>query len=490
MRALTGNELRQAIRGRWLSRSEPIPIRGVSIDSRTARRDDVFVAVRGETFDGHDYLPAAAAAGCVAAVVDLQHPPSPAVMQHFPAGVVGAPDTRQALLDLGGYYRSVIPATVVGVTGSNGKTTVKRMIHHILQTRLTGTCSPKSFNNEIGVPLTLLSAGAGDDYVICEVGASAPGEISRLARAVKPNIPVITGIAPCHLEKMGCIEQIAVEKSALLGWMGPRDVAVVSADSPPLEHALRSYERRLIRFGVSPDAHLRLTGYEWDGKKQRFQINDRDWGEMPIPGRHNAINALAAVAVAARFGFCQEDALAALADFPGVEMRLQCVEAGALRVMNDAYNANPASMLAAAEVLASTPGKRRVMILGDMLELGEQSDHQHAEVGRKMAGMDIGCIIAVGERARRLAEAAEQAGAITRAFATRDEILPTLADLLAPGDVVLLKGSRATKMESLLPEIEKIGRNGATLSSAPKTARKTTRKTAAKSKTRTRKKKQ
>ncbi len=196
MRALTGNELRQAIRGRWLGRSQPVPIRGVSIDSRTAQTGDVFLAIRGETFDGHDFLPAAAQAGCVAAVVALQRPPSAETMQKFPAGVVGVSDTRSALLDLGAYYRSVLPATVVGVTGSNGKTTVSRMIDHILRRRLLGTRSPKSYNNAVGVPLTLLSAGGGDDYVICEVGTSAPGEIHTLARAVRPNIPVITSIAP------------------------------------------------------------------------------------------------------------------------------------------------------------------------------------------------------------------------------------------------------------------------------------------------------
>lgn len=474
MRALTGNELRQAIRGRWLSRSEPVPIRGVSIDSRTAQKDDVFIAVRGQRFDGHDYLSVAAQAGCAAAVVDLPQAPPPNVMNQFPAGVVGVSDTREALLNLGGYYRTVIPATVVGVTGSNGKTTVKRMIHHILQTRLTGACSPKSYNNEIGVPLTLLSAGAGDDYVICEVGASAPGEIVRLARAVKPNIPVITGVGPSHLEKMGCVEQIAVEKSSLLGWMGPRDIAVVSADSVPLEHALKSYESRLIRFGESPDAQLRLTDYRWDGKTQRFRINDRDWGEMPIPGRHNAINALAAVAVAARFGFSQEDALAALADFEGVEMRLESIEAGTIRIMNDAYNANPASMLAAAEVLSTMPGKRRVMIVGDMLELGEDSARWHADVGKKIAAMNIGCIVGVGDRAGILAEAAAQAGATAQTFPTRDEASSALGDLLKSGDVVLLKGSRDTEMETLIPDIEKIGLNG----SKPSTTRK--RKTAKK----------
>lgn len=459
MRALSGSEIRQAVRGQWLSRNEPIPIRGVSIDSRTAGRDEIFVAIRGETFDGHDYLSAAAQAGCIAAIVDRRRPPSPEVMALFPAGVIGADDTRQALLDLGGYYRSVIPAMIVGVTGSNGKTTVKRMVHHILRTRLKGSCSPASFNNEIGVPLTLLAAGAGDDYVICELGTSAPGEISRLARAVKPNVAVITSLAPAHLEKLRTVEQIAAEKSSLLGWMGPRDVAVVTADSPELDQALKRYDRRVIRFGESATAQLRLTGYEWDGRRQRFQINNRDWGEMPIPGRHNARNALAAVATAMRFGFTQAEALAALTDFQGVEMRLQSVQIGDFLVLNDAYNANPASMLAAGEVLASMPGSRRVMIVGDMRELGEQADALHEELGCKLAGMNIDRILAVGERAKVLAEAASLAGADARAFDTRQDLSAALGDLIAPGDTILLKGSRAMQMDALLSDIEALGRS-------------------------------
>jgi len=190
MRALTGNEIRQGVRGRWLSQNQPLSIRGVSIDSRTAGADDLFVAIKGDKFDGHDHIQAAAAAGCIAAIVEYDKKPAEEIMQLFPAGVIGVENSRSALMDLAGYYRSIISATVVGVTGSNGKTTVKRMIEHILKTRLTGTCSPKSFNNEIGVPLTLLSAGAGDDYVICEVGSNAPGEIAALARVVKPNIAI------------------------------------------------------------------------------------------------------------------------------------------------------------------------------------------------------------------------------------------------------------------------------------------------------------
>lgn len=458
MRALTADETRQAVRGRWLSRSEPVPIRGVTIDSRTAREGDLFVAVKGENHDGHDYLPQAAQAGCVAAIIDATYQIPQTLMQQFPAGVIAVPDTRAGLLDLGAFYRSVIPATVVGVTGSNGKTTVKRMIDHILRTRLEGTASPRSFNNEIGVPLTLLSAGGGDDYVVCEVGTSAPGEIARLTRAVKPNIAVITSISEAHLDHLESVDHIAVEKAALLAWLGERDIAVVTADSPALDHALKSYEKRLIRFGTSPNAQLRVTDYSSDGRRQRFQINDREWVELPLPGRHNALNALAAIAVAARFGFTQEDAAAALGDFEGVEQRLEWIDAGGIAIINDAYNANPRSMLAGVDVLADAKAVRRVLIAGDMLELGPKTQQLHADTGRTIGSRRIDLVVGIGEMGKVLAEGAARIGKDIATFPDVDQAGEALNELLQAGDVVLLKGSRGMRLERLLPKLRQIGR--------------------------------
>ncbi|MCD4823066.1 MAG: UDP-N-acetylmuramoyl-tripeptide--D-alanyl-D-alanine ligase [Phycisphaerae bacterium] len=453
MRALTGNEIRQAVRGRWLSRQEPIPVRGVSIDSRTAARDDLFVAVAGDKFDGHDFLEAAASRGCVAAIVDIKRQIAPEIMARFPAGVIGVEDTRAALLDLAGYYRSVLAATVVGITGSNGKTTVKEMVHHILSRRLTGTASPQSYNNEIGMPLTLFQAGAGDDYIVAEVGTNAPGEVVNLSRALRPNIAVITSITEAHLERLESIERIAAEKASLLSWLGERDIAVVNADSEALEHALKSYNRRMIRFGESPEAQLRMTGFKSNGKTQKFQINDRDWVTMPIPGRHNALNALAAIAVCARFGFDQEECGEALADFTGLEMRLQTMEIGDIQLINDCYNANPASMLAAAAVLSDCKAKRRVFVAGDMLELGPKAQAIHADLGKAIASRRVDLIIGVGRLGRLVAESAAERGKKTAAFSSFAEAAEGIAPLIMAGDVVLLKGSRAMGMEKLIPTL-------------------------------------
>ena len=370
-RTLTGQEIRQGVRGRWLSVNNPVPIKGVSIDTRTAQDGNFYVAIKGHKFDGHDFLEAAADAGCVGAIVELNRQYPKELLAQFPAGVLGVADTKDALLDLGAFYRSVLPATVVGITGSNGKTTVKRMVHHILRTRYKGSCSPKSYNNNIGVPLTLLNAGGGDDYVICEMGTSAPGEIATLTRVAKPSIAVITSIYPAHLQRLESIKRVAIEKANILSYLRPQDVAIITADNEELQNAVKSYQCKYIRFGKSINAQLRLTDYQSDGQKQRFQINQRDWYELPIPGIHNALNAIAAIAISARFGFTQEDAAAALADFGGVEMRLQDINIGPLRVINDAYNANPGSMEAAARVLAECSG-RKILIAGDMFELGEK----------------------------------------------------------------------------------------------------------------------
>ncbi len=462
MRAMTLNEVRQAIRGRWLDRGEPIPIRGLSIDTRTASPGDLFVAIGGDKFDGHDFLQAAAQAGCPAAVVDQARDIDPEIRARFTAGVVGAGDTRTALGDLAGYYRSVIPATVVAVTGSNGKTTVKRMIDHILRTRFVGSCSPKSFNNEIGVPLTLLGAGGGDDYVVCEVGSNAPGEIAGLARIIKPDIAVVTNVAQAHLEKLGSLGQIATEKASLLGWLGERGLAVVWADSDELDMALKSYPHRMIRFGESDPAQLRLTGYEPDGPGLRFEINNHHWAKLALPGKHNAINALAAVAVCMKFGFSQAQATDALADFAGVEMRLEQIEVDGLRIINDAYNANPASCRAAVAVLVDCPAQRRVFVAGDMLELGQASEELHAELGKHLAREPVDVIVGVGPGGKIVAKNAGEFGK-GKQIAFFDDTAAAaaeIADLLTAGDVVLLKGSRAMGLERLAEAIRNAKGNG------------------------------
>lgn len=444
------------MKGRWRWPARRAVIERVCTDSRSARAGDAFFALKGSSFDGHDFLPEAASAGCVAAVVAWDVPLGRELLERFPGGVIGVADTTGALGELAATCRGHLAATVVAVTGSNGKTTVKRMIDHILSRKLTGRAGPRSFNNAVGVPLTLFEVAADDDYVVCELASNAPGEIAALTRIVRPDVAVITSVSETHLEGLIDVERVAAEKAAVLGALSPSGIGVVWADSEPLERALRAYDSRLVRFGEDDSAELRLTGYEPRSGGGRFQLNGRLWVDLPVPGKHNALNALAAIAVARRFGFEEDAAAAALADYAGEGMRLEPVEAGAVTIINDAYNANPASLVAAGEALASFPGGRRVLVAGDMLELGPRSVELHQAAGRSLAGGEVDLIVGVGDLGRHIAQAAAGAGkGQTRTIETVEAACKELPKMLKPGDVVLLKGSRAVQMERLVAPIQK-----------------------------------
>ncbi len=455
MRAFIAMEVRQAVRGRWILRQESLPIRSVGIDSRTRMDNGLFVAICGDRFDGHDFLSAAAEQGAILAIVDDQHDIPDEIVSLFRVGVIAVEDTRQALLELAGFYRSVFAARVVAITGSNGKTTVKEMLHHILSRRLSGTANEKNNNNLIGVSLTLLGANAGDDYVITEVGTNASGEISHLSRVIKPDIGVITNISESHLEGLTGLREIAFEKAAILGWIGERGMGVVTADSEDLDWALKSYPKSMIHFGESDTAQLRLTAYEPTDIGSRFQINNRDWVTLAVRGKHNALNAMAAIAVAARFGYTQEDAAAALLEFQPIAMRLEERTVGPLRVILDCYNANPASMIAAGEVLGELQGpSRTVMVVGDMLELGERGPELHEAVGKAIGRQTLSVVIGVGAMGKLVAQAAEGRDTSVVLFDTPEQAKADIAGLLQPGDTVLLKASRGMKLEDLLEPIE------------------------------------
>jgi len=372
------------------------------------------------------------------------------------------------------YRRSVIGGSiaVVAVTGSNGKTTTKMMIAHLLAGRWKGRASIKSFNNEIGVPLTLLATEPSEEFVICEVGTNAPGEIAALARLVEPEIAVITGIAPVHMEGLGSLEGVAAEKLSLLNELRPDGCAVINADSELLRWSM-AHDRQIaktkkVTFGEWPEADLRLTSLKVlnlpaDGQKgprvaQEFTVNGRFVYRLNVPGRHNVLNALAAIGVARRFGMADAEIAERLATFELPPMRLDSRQAGSLTLINDAYNANPASMAAAVDVLVSTPAQgRRALIVRDMRELGHASVDLHRETAERIGKSPLDVVIAVGENAKLVRDTAHEAsgGRIeTHAYATTDLARRRLASLLRAGDTVLVKGSRAMALEKLVAAAE------------------------------------
>jgi len=460
--------IKAATGGTWIARPQNAPSQtdefdGLSIDSRTIKPNQVFLAIRGERTDGHQYLKEAVQAGARLLILDRAVAMPPELAKVVAALLV--PDCGVALLRLAAAYRRTLENThVIAVAGSNGKTTTVRLIHAALSGSLRGTASAKSFNNAVGVPLTILSAKRTDQYVVCEVGTNAPGEIAALAAVVEPDVAVITSIGREHLEGLGSISGVLQEEVSLLTSLRAEGCAVINADAPQLVETVRplvSHGRKqsLVTFGQSDAADLRITQVEQGLDGLRFCLNDRGWFQVPLLGVHNACNAAAAVAVARRLGVEQSAIEAGLEAARGPEMRLERTAVGGVTFINDAYNANPESVLAALATFASLAGrtggvKRRVLVLGDMLELGESAPEMHLEVGRAVAreyAADL--IILVGPLSAHTA-----AGIGGSANADRIVGFESLeghgahgaASLLVSGDMVLLKASRRMALERLI----------------------------------------
>lgn len=458
----TPNSIRTACAGRWLARPKNIlddeVVKGVSIDTRSLNAGDAFLALKGDRLDSHDFLTDAVGAGASMLIVS----DDAKVPVDLPArvAVVRVADTRAALMKLAAVYRrSFEGVRVVAVTGSNGKTTICRLIDAALSTRFRGVTSEKSFNNDIGVPLTILRVRPGDQYLICEVGANERGEIPALARVVEPDVAVITSIGRAHLEGFGSIENLIREKASLLSYLRPGGLAIGPTGVPVLEDFLRTAPNK-ITFGKSDEADLRISDVEHvddvAGRPGvRFAVNQRASFEVPLLGEHNAINANAAIAVARRFGLDHETIAAGLRGAAGAEMRLTSCAVGDHRVLNDAYNANPESAAAAiATFLAlESDAPRRVVVLGDMLELGEEGPALHAEIGQLLAeSADVDFFIAVGSLALHAAERFERTRDPKELMLIQsldESAVERIVTSLNPGDAVLLKGSRGVRLERI-----------------------------------------
>ncbi len=447
----TPESFARAASGSWLV--EPArQIRGASIDTRELEPGQAFFALRGENVDGHAFAARAGELGASAVVVEDVE-----AIGAMPegVGVLRVADARAALRDLAAACRASRPGlAVVGVTGSNGKTTTTRLIHAALSGEKRGTCSRRSFNNDLGVPLTLLNAGGDDDYVVCEIGASGPGEIARLAAIARPRVGVITSIGRAHIEGFGSLAGVVREKGSLILSLPAGALGVAPDDAPALDDLLASAGADVIRVGASDSAGARVSGITPDAGGVAFELEGFGPLRIPLLGAHNARNAAMAALVARRLGVSDEAIRAGLARAEGAEMRLAVEHVrfagGAITLVNDAYNANPDSIRAALATLASmTPGAggRRVAVLGDMLELGPGSDQEHRSLLASVPG-SVGLVHAVG--AAMNAAAAGGSDARIRGAATLDEqATSAILDTLRPGDVVLLKGSRGMRLERL-----------------------------------------
>jgi len=463
MKRLTIEEVVEAMGARPLEKPPVTGIARVSTDSRDVRPEDLFFAIPGEQLNGHDFADAALSGGAAFAVVS---DPARVPERWRQSGrLITVADTIDALGRLASYHRSQTAASVIGVVGSNGKTTTKELTCSVLRSKKRGRAAAKSFNNHIGVPLTLLSVEPADEFVVVEIGTNHPGEISALAQIARPDVGVVTSIGEEHLEFFGDVSKVADEELSLLPHIRRRGLAVLNIACRDHPQARARQELTVLSFGLEPGCDLWAGDIQLDGGVQRFMVNGRFPYSVPSIGAHNVSNALAAITVGLRFGLKHDEIAAALAIAELPSMRLEIRRFGSVTLINDAYNANPSSMKAALASLEQMPiPGRRVLILGDMRELGEQAGRCHEELGLAAGRSSASVIVAIGAFARTVADGAtKSAGASkrTHAFPSIETAIPGIERMIEPGDVVLLKGSRAMRLERLIPAIEKGAAGGA-----------------------------
>ena len=428
-----------------------LTVKGVSSDSRAIEPDDLFIAVRGDRLDGHDFVASAFARGATAAIVSRTLSPPPEFRDRQ---LYKVPDTVEAYGRLARYYRRRWGGKVIAVTGSNGKTTTREMLAHLLSARHALVQSLKNFNNHIGVPQTLFQAHREHALAVVEMGTSSPGEIAYLARVAEPDYAVITNVGESHLEKLVSLQGVARAKGELLDAMDGRGVAFLNADDP--WHAALAGRRRgkTVTFGRSPPADVRCVHEEaWQGGS-RFRLATGQEFVLPVPGRHNVSNALASLAVCHELG-CLDRAAERLATFDPPEMRFNVERVRDVTLIADCYNANPLSMAAALEAMDAMPcGGRRVMVCGDMLEMGRHVEETHRGLGRRVGASRIDCLFTVGASSRWVAEAAKESRDLTwDHFERAEDAAAPVAAWLRPDDLVLVKGSRALRLEGVLQAV-------------------------------------
>ncbi len=448
--------------GRWLHRpvdgpAEPPNFAGLCTDSRTVGPGQVFLALAGDNFDGHAFLADALARGAGMAIVEK----APAGSASVPPGayILLVDDTLKALSRLAAAYRRSLKTTrFIGVTGSSGKTTTKQLLRAVLSEKFRVTSSPRSFNNHIGVPLTVLAASPRDQCVICEIGTNHPGEIAALAAIVEPDIAVITGIGRVHLEGLGSIEGVANEKAALLQGLAHGGWAAVNIDEPAILPHVENMQRG-ITFGFSTDADLRIAECSVTQDGTTFALNDRSRWRITLCGTHHASNATAAIAVGRRCGLADAQIQSGLLKLEPPDMRFTRHRlAEQVELYDDSYNANPDSMRASIRtfrLLAAASAGRTVLILGDMFELGSLSERAHEQVAEDLADESQGLpqpdlAVFVGKRMRGAFDwLGRHAPAIAAVFAEQidSRSVGEIVQLLEPGDRVLVKGSRAMGLE-------------------------------------------
>jgi UDP-N-acetylmuramoyl-tripeptide--D-alanyl-D-alanine ligase len=448
----TLKEIQGMAKGEELSSEyQSVIVEGVSKDTREDMSGKLYIPIIGENFNGHAFVrDAIVKKGAVASFWQKDQPEPPTDLN-----LIYVDDTIEALQNLASSYRNEIGMKVVGITGSNGKTTTKDMVTSVLQTTFRVHKTAGNYNNHIGLPLTILSMKEDTEVAVLEMGMSGRGEIELLSQIAKPDAAIITNIGESHLQDLGSREGIAEAKLEIAAGLKADGKLIINGDEPLLTGKVGA-SQNVIKFGLSPENNYSAKGVSLKGKGTYFIIEETEYF-IPVLGAHNVTNALASIIVGEQFGVSVENRKKGLETLTITGMRNEVIEApGGWTVINDAYNASPTSMRAALDLLESLTGyKKKIAVLGDMLELGDLEKSFHHGIGKYVQGKGFDYIFTFGELGMDIAKGAEEVMDPSRvkAFMNKQELTKELLPLLEPNDVIVVKGSRGMKLEEVVEGI-------------------------------------
>ena len=443
-------DIAKATNGKLIGRD--LDVSGISIDSRTAKRGNLFIAIKGKRYDGHSFIEEAIKKGIAAVILERK-----GVKSSLKVPSVIVSDPLKALGDVAQYHRRKFNIPVIGITGSNGKTTVKELVAYILSAKYNTLKNSGTENNLIGLPLTLLKLKKKHEVAVLEMGANHVGEIKRLSYILGPTIGLITNIGPSHLEYFKDLKTVLKAKSEILSNISRHGSIVLNRDDKFLEQLPRKFNT--ITFGIRKKSDFQATNITQIDQKLQFDLNGKIRFKLNLAGRHNIYNALASIAVAQHLKVKIETIRKTLAEFKPLPMRMNLDRIKGINIIDDTYNSNPLSTECAIQFLSNfkTRGKK-ILVAGDMLELGNRAKYFHRRIGKLTADSLINNLITVGELSSETHSSARKFGMRKESIwrcASPDKAAHILNKITRPGDVVLVKGSRAMGMEKIIKKLKR-----------------------------------
>lgn len=457
MEKLTIEEIVGAINGRILNLGDKVEFDAVSTDTRDIPEGSIFIALKGEKFNGNDYVKDAALNGAALCIIDEVRYSQEEVKDNV--SVVLVDNCRTALLDLAEYYRSKLPIRVIGITGSTGKTSTKDLVAAALGAKFKVFKTKGNFNNEIGLPLMIFKLDSSYDIAVLEMGMSNFNEIHNLVKVARPDMAIITNIGVSHIENLKTRENILKAKLEITDYFNEKSVLIINNDNDLLS-TLDVEKFKIIKTGIENGQEVIAKDIELNEGKIRFKVEDNDGHEsdyfdIPVPGKHNILNSLLAIACCRELGMSYDLIADGISNLETTSMRLDIVKGNKFTIIDDCYNASPDSMRAAIDVLSDLDAKRRIAILGTMKELGETSYGLHKEIGEYVNAKNIDTLIVLGEYADAFKEGCGEKIRF-ESFSSFEEVSDFLDKIVLQGDAILVKASRSMKFETIVKKLKMI----------------------------------